>query len=185
MLWIGWSFPPYFIVMHASSLLSRSVWPLQRKARVVRAKMKRKGNGRCEMSNRKTRRGSEGLICVWRPFLTLSPELSGGSREVRVDECLSYITIIRSASTFCFTLCPPLLPIYPIASLPSLSFLPPAHFHSSCLTDVTHSGLLISHSHTRRSSDLLVRTVRAPSAGIFFHLNLKNHLNNKSLCSSR
>lgn len=126
----------------------------------------------------KTRRGSDGLICVSRPFLTLSPELSGGSREVRVDEhfffFVSYITIIRSASRLTLFLFSPfvLFPIYPIASLPSLSTpalsLLLSHWCDTHTRPLIFSSLSHTHTHTLSLSlslDLLVRTVLAPSAG--------------------
>lgn len=51
-----------------------------------------------EMSNRKTSGGSEELICA----LDLSShclELSGGTRTVRLDERLAYISILRSVGS--------------------------------------------------------------------------------------
>lgn len=77
-----------------------------------------------ELSNRKARRGSDGLICVLGPFLTLSSDMSGGSREVRADDCLSYIRIIRSASSLILLL----LLLHPVCPPPDLS---------NCLASIT------------------------------------------------
>jgi len=151
-----------------SDVIKVSVTPADERGRrgkraFVRANEKGKGTadrkhqrlGECEMSGRKTSRGSEGLICVLTPFLTLSSELSCGSGEVRGDECFHYITIIWSSSKVALFL------FYSLSSpwfirLPRFLHCPSLPFHFSWLTDVTHRGPLISpslthtHTHTHR-----------------------------------
>lgn len=189
------SFPP--LSFHSSDIIKVSMTPAKAKREGDFFKSKEEGEREwqtgnvraceCEMSNRKTKHGSEGLICVLRPFLTLSSELSAGSREVRVDECLSCITMARSASTFYFILCPP-----PDLSdcLASFSFFPCAFTSPVSLMWHTHtlSGLLIPLTHTLFEFRPISVNSKYSLCWLIHILsskfNLKrNHLNNKSLSS--
>lgn len=148
----------FFFFFFPLSLLSlfthsRSAWPRQRRRDFVReretGRKKRKKTDRKRQWVRvprwvtgKTRRGSDGLICVSRPFLTLSPELSGGRREVRVDEHFFFFILHNNHQVRQQTHS---LPIFSFCPLPDLSnclasitFFP-LPFHFSCLTDVTQT----------------------------------------------
>lgn len=132
------------------------------------------------MSYSKTSWGSQQLICVLRPFLRLSSELSGGSREVRVDECYSYITIIRSArKSHClpflfFVLIPDLSD-----SLASWGFFPcPVTFFLAHWSD-THSVMTpLPHSLTHKHTHTEFKPVSTNSAcSLYWLIHISLHLN--------
>lgn len=133
------------------------------------------------MCNVKTSQGSQELICVLRPFLTLSSEMSGGSREGRVDECFSYITIIRSASkvtVFLFIFCV-LIPDLS-DSLASFTFFPcPFTFFLAHWCD-THSVMLsLPLSHSNKHTHCVQTYCVSPrgACSLYWLLHISFHLN--------
>lgn len=128
----------------------------------------------------KNRRGSDGLIYVLRPFLTLSSELSGGSKG---SESWWVFVLYNNHQVCQQTHSLPILffvlfPIYPIASLPLLSSPALSLFLSHwCDTQATVNLFLsITHIHTYFE----FRPISANGtcslcwlSHIFFHLNLK------------